>query len=62
MHCDIYIYIYTREKDQQDAQFFSLIYSNYTILYMFWTSNCSATGCYFCTRSILYFTMHLWGV
>jgi len=32
------------------------------ILYMFRTNNCSSSGGYFCTRSIQYFTMHLWGV
>ena len=30
-----------RENDQLDAQFLSLIYFNSTILYMFWTNNCS---------------------
>jgi len=36
------------------------MYSNYTILYMFRTSSCSSSGGYFCTRSIQYFTTHLW--
>jgi len=29
---------------------------------MFLTNNCSSSGGYFCTRSIKYFTMHLWDV
>jgi hypothetical protein len=51
-----------QEKDQQYAHFFSLIYSNKTIFYVFRTNNCSSSGGYFCTCSIQYFTMHLWGV
>jgi len=44
------ITIHIREKDQQDAHLFSLIYSNKTILYMFRTNNCSPSGGYFCTQ------------
>jgi len=29
---------------------------------MFQTNNCSSSEGYFCTLSIQYFTMHLWGV
>jgi len=29
------------ENDHRDAHFFSLIYPNEIILYMFWTNNCS---------------------
>ena len=53
------IVIHIHEKDQQYAHFFSLIYSNWTILYMFQTNKCSSSGGYFCTRSIQYFTIHL---
>jgi len=50
------------DKDQQGAHFFSLIYSNWTILYMFRTNNYSSSAGYFRARSIHYFTMQLWGV
>jgi hypothetical protein len=40
------------ENGQQEAHFFSLIYFNWTILYMFGRNNCSSPGGYFCTWSI----------
>ena len=55
------IVMHIRETDQQDAHLFSLIYSNWTILYMFRTNYCSSSGGYFCTRRIQYFSLHLWG-
>jgi len=48
--------MHIREKDQQDAHFSSLIYSNWTILYMFRTNTCSLSGGYFGTRSVHYFS------
>jgi len=37
----IVIQFLLRENEQRDAHFLSLIYSNYTILYMFRTNTCS---------------------
>ena len=54
--------LYIRENDQQDAHYFSLIYPNQTIPYMFRTNNCSSSEGYFSTHGIQYFTMHLWDV
>jgi len=44
--------VFISEKDQQVAYFFSLIYYNETIHYMFSTNNCSSSGGYFCRRSL----------
>jgi len=45
-------YIRVCANDQQDAHFFSLIYFDLIIYYMFWTNNCSSSGGYVCTCSI----------
>ena len=50
-------FIYMRENDQRDALFVPLIYSNWTILYMIRTNDCSSSGGYFSRRNVQYFIM-----
>jgi len=54
--------LYIREIDQRDTHFFFIILFQLNYPYMFWTNNYLSSGGYFCTRSIRYFTTHLWAV